>query len=96
MDKLKIVKALVFLLTFILVFLLCFVVSKALTKGLKSQDIDIKIADTEIREIAASGDYLYVLGSEQVHIINIKNHNLLGGVSLLKEGSDGIKEKEER
>ncbi len=95
MDKLKIIKVLVCVLTFILVFLLCFAASKVISQVKSSKSFDIAITDTQIREISAANDYLYVLGTENVYVINTPEHRLVGEISLNKEKRDGIKKEKE-
>ena len=96
MDKLKIVKAAVFLLTFCLIFLLCFAISRVILKTNRQNqmfEISLPATNSRIGKMMAEGNRLFIAtDAPAVYIVNLQDKTLEGVVYLNGEQNDG-KEK---
>ena len=96
MNKLKIVKAAVFLLTFCLIFLLCFAVSQIILKTNRQNQafkISLPAANCRISHMTAEGNRLYIATeTPAVYVVNLKDKILEGTIYLNGEQGYG-KEK---
>ena len=87
MDKLKIVKVMVFFMTFCLVFLLCIAINKVMLNK-RQQTFDIKIENIvnyDKDNFYVAGDYAFITSSEKIYVINVNQGILRGTISLGKE-----------
>lgn len=96
MNKLKIVKAAVFLLTFCLIFLLCFAVSQIILKTNRQNQafkISLPAANSRISHMMSEGNRLFIATeTPAVYIVNLQDKILEGTIYLNGEQDHG-KEK---
>lgn len=87
MDKLKIVKGLVFVMTFCLVFLLCIAINKVtLNKNQQTFDITLEnVVEYKSDNFYATGDYVYISSEQKIYVIDVNQGILKGTISLRKE-----------
>lgn len=86
MDKLKIIKMLVFMLTFFIVFSLCILTQKAIKKRNNvSYDIKLSSLSSKIDGFEISNDYGYVLSANKIFVIDLKNGTYKGSISVIGE-----------
>lgn len=98
MDKLKFVKIVVFLLTFCIVFLLCAAVANVIQKQTSAAYETELFSDpnAKISQILPEQDKLFIVTDQNnIHIINVKDGQLIGRIYLAKRGNHG-EEKEEK
>lgn len=87
MDKLKIVKGLVFCMTICMAFLFCIAINKVISNKTQ-QTFDIKLKNVinyQKENFYASGNYAYIISSNKIYVINVEQGILKGTVSLGKE-----------
>lgn len=85
MNKLKIMKILVFLLTFLMVFMLCLLVNRVVVKK-DIQNFEIHLQGAKkIDNFSVEGDYGYVVTSDTVYVVNIKKGKYKGFITTREE-----------
>ncbi len=88
MDKIKIIKLLVFCLTFCLLFVLCLLVNKVMLKNTeKTFEIKIETVDKEqITDIKTAENLLHVVTSEnKIYVFDVKKGAYKGSIYFVKE-----------
>ena len=87
MDKLKIIKTMVFILTFCMIFALCLLVGKVFEKS-TSKPIEVKISgikDAKIDNFKISENFIYIQTSNKIHIIDVKKGNYKGMIFVTED-----------
>ena len=87
MNKLKIVKGLVFFMTFVIIFLLCLAIQKVMVNK-KQQTFDIEIeniVEYTSDNFSVAGDYAYITSAKKIYVIDVNKGILKGTISLRKE-----------
>lgn len=98
MNKLRIIKGVVFLLTFLIVFILCAGVMQVIKqRGQKNTSIELVIAENEnIVEIFSMDDRIGVLtDQDRIHIINVETARVESVVKVQRSAQNGQEEKKE-
>ena len=88
MDKIKIIKLLVFCLTFCMVFVLCLLVNKVVLKNTeKPFEIKIETSDKmHIADVKTTENFVHVITSEnKIHIFDVKKGAYKGSISFAGE-----------
>lgn len=81
MDKLKIVKMLVFLLTFLVFFTLCLLVNKAfISKNAKPFEMMLETKGAKIDGFDINGDYGYILAGNTIYVVDVKKSVYKGSI----------------
>lgn len=97
MDKLKIIKTVVFILTFCTVFLLCLILTKLMVKSGQQDNFYIISLETGTREenynLLSDGKRLYVAVGRKIHIISLADRTYEGVVVLNNGDKENGKEK---
>ncbi len=97
MDKLKIIKTVVFILTFCTVFLLCLVLTKLMIKSGQQENFYTIGIETGIPEesynLLSDGKRLYIAAGRKIHIISLADKAYEGVVVLNSGGREDGKEK---
>ena len=90
MDKIKMIKALVFVLTFFIVFVLCFLFEKVIGgKSTKTFDIKLEGINSKIDSFKISDKYIYVMSSDKLYVIDVENGIYKGSISVKGENNYG-------
>lgn len=99
MDKLKIIKTIVFVLTFLMVFLLCLVLTKIMVKSGQKRmfytiSLDVSQSEGDYRFLS-DGSRLYVSAGRKIHIISLAD-KVYEGIVILGNGGEEDGKKEEK
>lgn len=96
MDKLKILKSVVFLMTFCIALLLCFAVVKVASRNVDNPSVlDLKAAgESKIASAFAQDNRLFLtVDNKQILIVDLNKMTLTGTINLKREDDDGKKEQ---
>lgn len=87
MDKLKIIKTMVFMLTFCMVFALCLLVGRVVEKN-NHKPFEIKISnvkEAKIDKFKINGNYAYIKTSDQIHVVDIESGTYKGMIFVTED-----------